>query len=152
MTICFIPHFETGNKFRYDNTYFFDDFMLSLEFMIIKYFTGLKNHDFIVKALKRSLYADILKDYIAKNKSPNICFQDGKLSDSLKESDLAIIDFPTSTIIEANKASIPTLVLSYDALIIRKNALKQYNKIEIFKYKHQQEILTKISVFINNNS
>ncbi len=152
MRICFVPHFECGNRFRYDSTYFFDDFMISLEIMIISYFSEINNHDFIVKALKRSLYADILKDYIAKKKYPNICFQDGKFSDSLEKCHLAIIDYPSSSILEANAANIPTLVLSYGALKIRENAFKQFSKIEIFKYKHQQEILTKISEFIKNNS
>ena len=152
MRICFVPHFETGNVFRYDNTYFFDDFMLSIELMIIKYFSEIKDHDFTVKALKGTVFSEILMDFIKKNKYPNIYYQDGKLNKVLEKCDLAIIDFPSSSILEANKANIPTLVLSYEALEIRENALKQYSKIEIFKYKHQQEILTKISEFINNNS
>ena len=152
MRICFIPFFETGNRFRYDSTYFFDDFMLSLEFVIIKHFSEINNCNFIVKALKHSLYADILKDFIAKNKYHNICFQDGPLSDYLKKCHLVIIDFPSSAILEAIEANIPTLVLSYEALKIRDNALKQYSNIELFKYKNQKEILTKISEFINHNS
>jgi len=150
--ICFIPHFETGNVFRYDSTFFFDDFMLSIELMIIKYFSEIKDHDFIVKALKGKVYSEILMDSIKKNKYPNIYYQDGKLNKVLEKCDLAIIDFPSSSIIEVNKANIPTLVLSYDALRIRKNALKQYRNIKIFQYKNQQEILKNILKFINNNS
>ena len=152
MKICFVPHFECGNRFRYDNTYFFDDLMLSIELMIIKYFSEIKDHDFTVKALKGTVYSEILMDFIKKNKYPNIYYQDGKLNKVLDKCDLAIIDYPSSSIIEANKANIPTLVLSYDALRIRKNALKQYRNIKIFQYKNQQEILKNISKFINNNS
>ena len=152
MKICFVPFFEKGNVFRYNGTYFFDDFMLSIELMIIKYFYEIKNHDLIVKALKGTVYSEIFKDFLKKNKYPNIYYQDGNLTDVLEKCDLAIIDFPSSSILEANKANIPTLVLSYEALEIRENALKKYSKIEIFKYKHQQEILTKISEFIKNNS
>jgi len=150
--ICFVPHFEKGNVFRYDNTFFFDDFMLSIELMIIKYFSEIKHHDFTVKSLKGTVYSEILMDFIKKNKYPNIYYQDGKLNMVLKKCDLAIIDFPSSSIIEANEANIPTLVLSYDALRIRKNALKQYKNIEIFQYKNKQEILKNISEFINQNS
>ena len=152
MRICFVPHIECGNRFRYDSTYFFDDFMISLEISLIKYFSQFEDIDFIIKALKGSLYADILGDYIREKKYRNVFFQDGDLSDTLKKSDLAIIDFPTSTILDASKANIPTLVLSYDALTIRKEALKQYKNIEIFQYKNQQEILKSISEFINSNS
>jgi lipid A disaccharide synthetase len=126
--------------------------MLSLEFMIIKHFSRINNCNIIVKALKHSLYADILKDFIAKNKYSNICFHDGKLSETLERCDLAIIDFPSSSILEADAANIPTLVLSYKDLRIRDNALKKYSNIELFKYKNQQEIFTKISKFIKNNS
>lgn len=120
--------------------------------MIIKYFSEIKDHDFIVKALKGKVYSEILMDSIKKNKYPNIYYQDGKLNKVLEKCDLAIIDFPSSSIIEVNKANIPTLVLSYDALRIRKNALKQYRNIKIFQYKNQQEILKNILKFINNNS
>ena len=120
--------------------------------MIIKYFSEIKHHDFTVKSLKGTVYSEILMDFIKKNKHPNIYYQDGKLNKVLKKCDLAIIDFPSSSIIEANEANIPTLVLSYDALRIRKNALKQYKNIEIFQYKNKQEILKNISEFINQNS
>ena len=152
MKICFVPFFEKGNVFRYNGTYFFDDFMLSIELMIIKYFSEIKNHDFTVKSLKGTVYSEILMDFIKKNKYPNIYYQDGKLNMVLKKCDLAIIDFPSSSIIEVNKANIPTLVLSYDALSIRQNALKQYRNIENFQYKNPQEVLNTISEFINNNS
>tara|TARA_B100001250_G_C19777996_1_gene780489 strand:+ start:1329 stop:1787 length:459 start_codon:yes stop_codon:yes gene_type:complete len=148
MRICFIPHIECGNRFRYDSTYFFDDFMISLEISLIKYFSQLEDIEFIIKAFKDSLYADILGDYIREKKYRNIFFQDGDLSNTLKESDLAIIDFPSSTILEANKANIPTLVLSYPAISIRKDALKQYKNIELFQYVNQKEIIKKISEFI----
>ncbi len=152
MKICFIPHIECGNRFRYDSTYFFDDFMISLEISLIKYFSQLEDIDFIIKALKGSLYADILGDYIREKKYRNIFFQDGNLSDTLKKSDLAIIDFPSSTILEANKENIPTLILSYPAISIRKDAIKQFNNIEIFQYKNQKEILNEISKFIKKNT
>jgi len=152
MTICFVPHFECGNRFRYDSTYFFDDFMISLEIMIIRHFSKINNHDFTVKALKGTVYSEILMDFIKKNKYSNIYYQNGKLNKVLEQCDLAIIDFPSSSIIEVNKANIPTLVLSYDALSIRQNALKQYRNIENFQYKNPQEVLNTISEFINNNS
>jgi hypothetical protein len=119
--------------------------------MIISYFSEINNHDLTVKALKGTVYSKILMDFIKKNKYPNIYYQDGKLDVVLEKCDLAIIDFPSSSILEANKANIPTLVLSYDALSIRQNALKQYSKIELFKYKNQQEILKKIAEFITKN-
>ena len=68
MRICFVPHFEKGNVFRYDNTFFFDDLMLSIELMIIKYFSEIKDHDFTVKALKGTVFSEILMDFIIKNK------------------------------------------------------------------------------------
>tara|TARA_B100000315_G_scaffold183255_1_gene172169 strand:+ start:509 stop:973 length:465 start_codon:yes stop_codon:yes gene_type:complete len=152
MRICFVSHFECGNRFRYDNTYFFDDYMISLEFMIIKYFSEINNHDFIVKALKRSLFADILKDYIMENKFPNIYFHDGKLNEILEECNLAIMDYPSSSILETNRANIPTLVLSNEFINIRDHALEQFNNIEIFKFSKQEDTLKRITDFISNKN
>ena len=149
MKICFVPHIECGNRFRYDNTYFFDDFMISLNIKIIKYFSKFEKIDFIIKALKGSTYAEILNDHIKNQNYSNIFFVDGNLMDSLKESDLAIIDFPSSSILDANEANIPTLVLSYKNIKIREKALLQFNNVEIFRYDDQMEVLRKISDFIN---
>ena len=152
MKVCFVPHFETGNQFRYDSSYFFDDSMLTIELSIIDFFSKLINYDLVIKALNGTIYSEIFRDFIKKEKYQNIHYEDGNLLEVLEKCDLAIIDFPSSSIMEANKANIPTLVLSYSELCIRKNALEQYKNIEIFQYNNQQEILENISEFINENS
>ena len=151
MKICFVPYFESGSQIRYDSTFFFDDYILSLDFKIIRYFSVINNHTITVKAVKHTTFADILKDYIAKNQFTNICFHDGRLSETLERCDLAIIDYPSSAILDASKANIPTLVLAYKELLIREKALDEFNNISLFQYAKPADILDKIDSFISSN-
>ena len=151
MRICLVPYFGHGNPCRYDSTFFFDDKMLSTEFLIIRHLAGIKNHTITVKALKNTIFADILKDFIENNHLPNIYFEDGSLSKTLARSHLAIIDYPSSSILEANKANIPTLVLAYKELVIRKKALHEFNNISLFQYAKPADFLDKIDCFISSN-
>ena len=120
--------------------------------MIIKYFSNTKEHNLIVKPLKGTVFSEILMDFITRNKFQNIDCQDSKLNQVLEKCDSAIIDYPSSSIIEANKANIPTLVLSYSALRIRENAIQEYKNIEVFRYNNRQEIINNISEFVMVNS
>ena len=151
MKICFVPYFESGNQIRYDSTFFFDDYILSLEFIIIRYFSVINNHTIIIKALRHSMFADILKDFISKKQFQNIYFHEGKLSETLERCHLAIIDYPSSAILDASKANIPTLVLAYKELLIREKALDEFNNISLFQYAKPADILDKIDSFISSN-
>jgi hypothetical protein len=97
------------------------------------------------------MFADILKDFISKKQFQNIYFHEGKLSETLERCHLAIIDYPSSAILDASKANIPTLVLAYKELLIREKALDEFNNISLFQYAKPADILDKIDSFISSN-
>ena len=130
MVVCFVPYFELGNKTRLENVHFYDDKMFSDELATIDCILQNTNIHLIVKSLKGTANATLLEHYCEMN---NHSFEHStkSLISELQRSDCAIIDYPSSAIMDVIEVGIPGVVLINDYFKIRNAATQSLPNIDV---------------------
>ncbi len=132
--VTFVPCYEIGSRKFYNSKFYFDEMYINFQLALIEKFSSLTQYDFIIKCLKNFGFSKIIKDWIFSKRYSNILYNDGRLIDSLRKSKKAIVDYPSSAVLECEKARVPTLVLHYDELKIRDTANDSLKYVQLKKF------------------
>ena len=122
--------------------------MLQLEFSILEQLCAYTDFVFIIKGLRGTTFGRLLHRKVQSLEAPHIIYQKGRLSEALRISEKAIIDYPSSSMLEAERLQVRSLVLNYNQLLLRPEACHSLKYCKIKNYTSVDECRTFIAQFL----
>lgn len=143
-----IPAFSNGQMRRFDSTFYLDDVMLADQFAILDALVAQTGWDSIVKCLRGADSSAVLEARVAAAKAPHVVYSEERLSDVLPRASAALLDFPSSAMLECEDAGLPTFVLAYPGLHLRHSGVARQRLARIAPYAHRDEIAGLLGGFL----
>lgn len=152
--VTFAPCYGHGNRGFYNSSFYYDDMYIDFQLGLIEKFSILTQYYFIIKCLKTAPFpqmSEVIKDWISSKKYSNISYNHSKLIDSLMVSKKAVVDYPSSAIMQCEIARVSSLVLYYDGLEIRETAQTALRYVQLKRFKGVNDGIKIVEDFLLGN-
>jgi hypothetical protein len=148
-TVIFIPTMVYGHNRRLESLFYSDTMLYALHKEILKYFAAQNDFQFVWKALKQAGGISPIRFDIENLNASHVAYSEGNLVDALKNADLAIMDYPSTPLLETMALGIPTLSLYPGYMKIRKTALAKFHEA-LHRYDTPEDALRLIDRFLRD--
>lgn len=147
-TLVWVPAFSNGQMRRFDSTFYLDDVMLADQFAILDALVAEKGWTSIVKCLRGADSSAVLEARVAEANAVHVVYSEERLSEVLPRASAALLDFPSSAMLECEDAGLPTFVLAYPGLHLRHSGVVRRRLARIVRYTHRDQIAGLIGGFL----